>query len=249
MDVQNTHAALHADRTLPALVHGGRLRWYASPQRGVQRRLLERIGGEVALATSIVRYAPGSRFAAHGHELGEEFMVLRGVFSDEHGHYPAGTYVRSPPGSAHQPFSDPGCVIFVKLRQMLPGDQARVVLPPKAQAWLPGAGRWEEALLHACGGESVRLLRLAPGCTMPARSCPGGEEVFVLDGAVTIAPGPGQQALARWSWQRCAGEAQPGLASATGALLWIKRGHLPTARRKTPCTLSATSPCSSPSTA
>jgi len=249
MGTPTAPAALHADRRVPVPAVRGRLRWHASPQPGVQRRLLERIGGEVALATSIVRYAPGSRFSAHGHDLGEEFMVLRGVFSDEHGHYPAGTYVRNPPGSAHRPFSEPGCVIFVKLRQMLPGDQDRAVLPPGSQAWRPGAGRWEEALLHARGGESVGLARLAPGCTMPARSCPGGEEVFVLDGAVALAPGPHQRALARWSWSRRAGEAQPALASAMGALLWIKRGHLPTLLGKTRCILSATSPCSSPSPA
>ena len=46
-------------------------------QAGVQRRLLERNGGEVAIASSIVRYLPGSRFCAHSHELGEEYMVLK----------------------------------------------------------------------------------------------------------------------------------------------------------------------------
>ena len=109
---------LHADRSLPALVHGDSVLWRESPQTGVDRRLLERAGGEVARASSIVRYAPGSSFAAHSHELGEEFLVLEGVFSDEHGDYPSGTYVRNPPGSRHSQFSKMGCIIFVKLRQM-----------------------------------------------------------------------------------------------------------------------------------
>src|SRR5258708_8585536 len=75
------------------------LQWIASPQAGVERGLLDRIGGEVARATSLVRYAPDSTFPAHVHELGEEFLVLSGIFSDEQGDYPEGTYVRNPPRS------------------------------------------------------------------------------------------------------------------------------------------------------
>ena len=75
---------------------------------GVDRRPLDRIGEEVARATSIVRYAPGSRFSAHTHGGGEEFIVLDGVFQDEHGDYPPGTYVRNPPGTRHTPGSEPG---------------------------------------------------------------------------------------------------------------------------------------------
>jgi anti-sigma factor ChrR (cupin superfamily) len=65
--------------------------WIASPLAGVDRIMLDRVGGEVARATSIVRYAPGSHFSAHTHGGGEEFVVLDGVFSDEHGDYPAGS--------------------------------------------------------------------------------------------------------------------------------------------------------------
>ena len=104
--------------------------WVVSPGEGVERKMLERDGGEVARATSIVRYAPGSSFAEHVHERGEEFLVLEGTFQDEHGDYPAGTYVRSPPGSRHRPFSANGCTIFVKLRQFSEGDMARCVMRP-----------------------------------------------------------------------------------------------------------------------
>ena len=96
---------VHADRSQRALVQASRLPWLPSPEPGVERRILERSGGEVALASSIVRYRAGSRFHAHTHALGEEFLVLEGTFSDERGHYPVGTYVRNPPGSAHAPFS------------------------------------------------------------------------------------------------------------------------------------------------
>ena len=92
-------------------------RWVNSPESGVDRFMLDRIGDEVARATSIVRYAAGSSFARHTHAKGEEFLVLEGVFSDEHGDYPRGTYVRNPPGTGHSPFSVDGCRILVKLRQ------------------------------------------------------------------------------------------------------------------------------------
>ena len=82
--------------------------WVPSPVKGIERNMLDRLGAEFARATSVVRYAPGSSFTPHEHPLGEEFLVLSGVFSDEHGTYPEGTYVRNPPGSTHHAFSDQG---------------------------------------------------------------------------------------------------------------------------------------------
>src|SRR5689334_6703944 len=111
---------INADFSRAAVVHAARLLWVASPMVGVDRRMLDRIGEEVARATSIVRYAAGSRFSPHTHGGGEEFLVLDGVFQDEHGDYPAGSYVRNPPTSRHTPGSAPGCVLFVKLWQFDP---------------------------------------------------------------------------------------------------------------------------------
>src|SRR5262245_19081476 len=109
---------VNADFSQRVVLATGELPWIASPQLGVERRPLDRVGGEVARATSLVRYAPDSIFPAHEHALGEEYLVLDGVFSDEHGDYPVGTYVRNPPGSRHSPRTAPGCIILVKLRQM-----------------------------------------------------------------------------------------------------------------------------------
>ncbi|HEY9660942.1 MAG TPA: cupin domain-containing protein, partial [Allocoleopsis sp.] len=100
---------LHADLSQRAVVVSEDLPWIDSPMPGVQRRMLERDGEEVARATSIVRYAPGSAFSPHTHGGGEEFLVLEGVFSDEQGDYPPGTYVRNPVGSTHTPSSREGC--------------------------------------------------------------------------------------------------------------------------------------------
>src|SRR5262245_7522733 len=99
--------------------------WTASPEPQVQRKMLERDGEEVARASSIVRYAARSSFPEHVHERGEEFVVIEGTFSGEHGDYPEGSYVRNPPGSKHRPFSRQGCTIFVKLRQFDPNDSRR----------------------------------------------------------------------------------------------------------------------------
>src|SRR5215510_12612552 len=126
---------VNADFTRRVVITTDALPWIPSPQAAVERRLLDRIGGEVARATSLVRYAKASAFPAHSHALGEEFLVLDGVFSDERGDYPAGTYVRNPPGSRHTPRTAPGCIILVKLRQMPDSENRRVVIETTMAAW------------------------------------------------------------------------------------------------------------------
>ena len=123
---------LHADLRARAVLDTKALPWAPSPMEGVERRLLDRRGGEVARATSIVRYAPGRCFERHSHPGGEEILVLEGTFSDEMGDYPAGTYLRNPSGSGHAPFSDQGCTLLVKLMQMHPADQQRLVIDTAA---------------------------------------------------------------------------------------------------------------------
>ena len=208
--------ALHADTSRAALMHGAALSWQPSPSPGVDRKLLERIGGEVALATSIVRYAPESRFPPHTHGAGEEFLVLDGVFSDEYGDYPPMTYVRNPPGSVHTPRSDAGCTIFVKLRQMNASEHERIVVPGDP-------ARYGRQLLHHGSAVMVELHRLRPGDTLELDARVGGEEVFVYDGALSA---PGIE-LDCWSWWRrppCEGNCV--LTTRSGAIVWRKRGHL-----------------------
>src|SRR5260221_12667287 len=106
---------LNADFSRRAVVHAASLAWTPSPIAGVERRMLDRIGGEVARATSLVRYAPASSFPAHEHALGEEFLVLGGGFSDEYGEYGEGTYVGNPPRSRHPPGTAPACPITAKV--------------------------------------------------------------------------------------------------------------------------------------
>ena len=126
---------INADLRKRAVVYSKDLPWVDSPMAGVQRRMLERDGDEVARATTIVRYASGSSFSAHTHGGGEEFLVLDGVFSDDKGDYPAGTYVRNPVGSTHTPFSKEGSTILVKLRQMFPEDREQKVINTLTNSW------------------------------------------------------------------------------------------------------------------
>ncbi len=135
---------INADLSQRAVVRSEELPWVESPLPGVDRRMLERDGGEVARATSIVRYAPDSAFSAHTHGGGEEFLVLEGVFSDESGDFGPGMYVRNPPGSRHAPRSGPGCTIFVKLRQMDPNDQEFVRVDTHERALAAGLGSWRQ---------------------------------------------------------------------------------------------------------
>ena len=85
--------------------------------------MLNCVGDEVARATGVVRYASGSRFDRRIHTGGEEIFVLPGVFSDERGDYPAGAYLRNPPRSSHAPFSQEGCLLFVKMWQYAQDDR------------------------------------------------------------------------------------------------------------------------------
>ncbi|MGF7212658.1 anti-sigma factor ChrR (cupin superfamily) [Skermanella aerolata] len=118
---------INDDLSKPVIIHAAKLDWVPSPSAGVDRCMLFRIGGEVARATTIVRYTPGSAFPRHTHTGGEEILVLDGTFQDEHGDYPAGSYFRNPPGTSHVPAAKDGCTIFVRLWQYREGDQTQIV--------------------------------------------------------------------------------------------------------------------------
>jgi anti-sigma factor ChrR (cupin superfamily) len=214
---------LHADPGRRAVVDSGALPWHPSPLAGVERRLLERDGGEVARATSIVRYAPGSRFSPHQHGGGEEFLVLEGVFCDEHGAYGPGSYVRNPVGSAHAPFSEGGCTILVKLRQMDPADQTRVVIDTGRSSFVPGLVPGLTVLpLHGFGTEQVALVRWESGTRFPLHAHPGGEEIFVLEGTFEDEQGT----YPAGTWLRNPAGSRHAPFSSRGCLIWVKTGHL-----------------------
>lgn len=215
---------LNADFSQRALIRPADSPWVASPMPGVERRMLDRIGEEVARATSIVRYAAGSRFNEHHHPGGEEFLVLDGVFSDERGDYPAGTYVRNPIGSHHAPFSREGCTIFVKLMQFDEADDQPVVIDSTQAQWRPGLVPGLQVLpLHQHGTEHVALVRWTPGTYFNAHRHWGGEEILVLEGTFQDEFGD----YPAGSWLRSPHLSQHTPFSEAGCLIWVKTGHLP----------------------
>jgi anti-sigma factor ChrR (cupin superfamily) len=216
---------INADFAQRVVIATDTMPWVPSPQAGVERRMLDRVGGEVARATSLVRYAPASSFPAHEHTLGEEFLVLGGVFSDEYGDYGEGTYVRNPPRSRHTPRTTPGCTILVKLRQMPPTEAQRVVIDTKNTAWRQGDRSGLMQLpLHAASdaGESVVIERLAAGAQPAEMDCPGGEEIFILSGDLRDEHG----SYRAGTWIRNPAGFRRRLGSNNGATYWAKRGHL-----------------------
>ena len=212
---------LNSDFSKRVLVHSADEPWKASPSPGVERRMLDRIGGEVARATTIVRFAPGHSFSPHTHGGGEEFVVLDGVFQDEDGDYPVGTYVRNPPTTRHTPGSEQGCTIFVKLWQFDPEDrnQFRMDMAEGLVADAAGVARTE---LHRDARETVSHCALDPGVAL-VEETPGGIELLVLSGSLT----EGGDMLGEGSWLRLPdGQGLAASAGEAGARIWIKTGHL-----------------------
>jgi anti-sigma factor ChrR (cupin superfamily) len=215
---------LNADFAKRAAVHTAALEWKPSPMPGVERRMLDRIGGEVARATSIVRYAPGSHFSPHVHGGGEEFLVLEGVFRDEHGEFSAGCYVRNPPQSRHTPGSGPGCILFVKLWQFDVADRTHVRIDTNKMALLDVKGRDGVKVmpLFRDSREDVRLEQWAPGAAIEIDPN-GGLELLVLEGGFS----EGGETFDPQSWLRVPiGAHFSARAGTNGCRVWIKEGHL-----------------------
>lgn len=215
---------INADFSERAVIRPGDIDWVASPMPGVERRMLDRIGEEKARATSFVRYAPNSFFSEHEHGGGEEFFVLEGVFSDEHGDYPAGTYVRNPIGSRHTPKSEGGCAIFVKLHQFAADDKVQKVVDTTKAQLLPGQVDGLTVLpLHTHGSENVALVRWEPGTRFNRHRHWGGEEILVLEGVFQDENG----AYPKGTWLRSPHLSQHTPYSDEGCLIYVKTGHLP----------------------
>jgi anti-sigma factor ChrR (cupin superfamily) len=217
--------SLRDDFSALEIVHTGAMGWTASPSPGVWRKRLDRAGPEEAgRVTSVVRYDPGSRFHSHPHPDGEEILVLDGVFSDDSGDYPAGSYLLNPEGFSHAPRSADGCSLFVKLRQY-PGSREHVALSVDQMQWQAHEAEGIECIpLYARPphAETMHLLRVAAGVTAPRVTFAAGEEIFVLDGAFEDEHGGYRQG----SWIRYPPGSSHQLRTASGCRLYVKKNHL-----------------------
>lgn len=214
---------LHMDFHQRVVINTATQRWLPSPMPGVWRKPLAREEAERGHATSIVRYEAGASFSPHDHPLGEEILVLEGVFSDATGDYRAGTYFRNPPGFRHAPFSNEGCVILVKLHQFQPTDTERVVIDSRDSVFQPGTGNLEVLPLHRHGTEQVALVRWPAGEHFQLHSHFGGEEIYVISGELRDEHGRYPQG----TWMRSPHLSRHCPYAREATLLWVKTGHLP----------------------
>lgn len=214
---------LNMDFTQRVVMETARQDWIGSPSSKVWRKPLEREAAEHGHTTSIVRFEAGSSFPRHEHPLGEEILVLDGVFSDEHGDYGPGTYIRNPPGSGHSPFSREGCELFVKLDQFDPEDTRPVRIDTRSADWLPGQGDLEVMPLHDFRGEHVALVKWPAGERFQAHTHFGGEEILVLSGEFKDE----FSSYPSGCWLRSPHMSKHHPFVDKPTVIWVKVGHLP----------------------
>ncbi len=221
--------SLNADFSRPATMDTAKMEWQASPSPTVWRKRLDLVDGEFSRVTSVVRYDADSAFHEHGHPQGEEILVLDGVFSDEHGDYPAGTFLLNPPGFRHAPFSKDGCIIFVKLCQFPGDDREHVVVDTPHAEWQATAPGVEVLPLYRDDDypEDITMLRLAAGTPLPAgyvdaSAAAKGFEIFVVSGELK----EGEDRYGAGAWLREPRGVDRSFVAAADTTLYLKRNHL-----------------------
>lgn len=205
------------------VVETSKAEWLASTHGGVFRIPLESAATESGLATSLVRYEAGSSLQSDPNLMGQEIFVIDGVFSDETGDYPAGTYLRNSPGSSHSPFSKDGCILFVKLNQFNPHDYSRIIINTNdPQGWRPGQGGLKVFPLHSFHAEGTALVWWPAGEKFLPHRHYGGEEIFVLSGV--FQDEHGQYPKGTWLRSPHLSVHHPFVSEET--LILVKTGHL-----------------------
>lgn len=219
--------SINGDLSVRATADTASMEWTPSPSGTVWRKRVHLVGApESGQVTSLVRYQPESSFPAHDHPEGEEILVLDGVFSDEHGDWPAGTYLLNPEGFRHAPYSKDGCLLFVKLRQFPGRDRQHVAIDTAELGWQPGAvpGIELKSLYEQAGySDTMRLERWQPGTDPGVVSYRHGVELFVLEGSFSDDDGD----YAEGAWLRLPVGASHYPRSAPGCTLYVKRSGLP----------------------
>ncbi|MCK7460155.1 cupin domain-containing protein [Idiomarina aminovorans] len=213
---------LNLDFSKRVIIETTQQEWIDSPASGVRRKLLEREEAERGRATSIVEYKPGASFTTHEHPWGEEILVLEGIFSDENGDYPAGTYIRNPPGSSHAPFSKKGCKLMVKLHQFQLDDTSQVRVNTNETEWLPGQGGLQVMPLHSHGTEHIALVKWPAKEVFKPHRHMGGEEILVLSGE--FCDEYGRYPEGTWLRNPHMSTHHPFVDEET--IIWVKTGHL-----------------------
>jgi len=214
---------LNLDFNERVVLRSEELAWQPSSHPGVWRKPLARKDAERGHATSIVRFDPGATFSMHGHPLGEEILVLEGVFSDETGDYGKGSYFRNPEGFSHAPYSIEGCILLVKLHQFKPGDNQHININTNRGQWLQGQGNLSVMPLHSFAGESTALVHWPEAEKFSPHVHVGGEEIFVIHGE--FIDEHGRYPAGTWIRSPHMSRHNPFVEKDT--LILVKVGHLP----------------------
>ncbi|MDC0598428.1 cupin domain-containing protein [Gammaproteobacteria bacterium] len=217
---------LNMDFSKMVVINTSKMDWLPSPAAGVWRKPLAREEVESGHATSIVKYEAGASFNAHNHPLGEEIFVLEGIFSDETGDYPAGSYIRNPKGFIHAPFSKEGCTLLVKLHQFQTDDLTQVRINTKESEWLAeGNGGIKVLPLHQHNSEQVLLVDWSANEDYARHKHNKGEEVYIISGELKDEFG----SYPAGSWIRLPHDSEHSPYVEEDTLFWVKVGHLPEA--------------------
>ena len=220
-----SEAHINADYSKTVVMHTSAMDWQESPNPGVWRKRLDLTdppeGGRV---TSIVRYDPLSQFHSHPHPDGEEILVLDGVFSDENGNFPAGSFILNPDGFEHAPYSNEGCILFVKLRQYLGMGRRHVTVNMLRESWqnmrngisyLPLYDEKEHP-------ERIAMMRLDIDSHLKISVGSGGAEMFLLSGAFE----DGTKRYSTGDWLRWPTDVDRTFTATDTVTVYLKTGHL-----------------------
>ncbi len=217
--------AINGDMSVRVVMRGREMAWNPSPSSTVWRKRLHLVGpAESGQVTSLVRYEPHSQFPSHAHPDGEEILVLSGVFSDEHGDWPAGSYLLNPEGFRHAPFSRDGCLLFVKLRQYAGLDRSHVALDTHGIPWKSVSPGRELKSLYSQPGylDATRLERWSARSAVGELSYPEGAELLVLEGSFRDALGQ----YDAHTWMRLPRHFTHRPVTQGGCELYVKEGGL-----------------------
>lgn len=210
------------DFTEQVIIETTGMDWEPSPMAGVKRKRMAFAEIERGHATSIVEFEAGSSFREHDHPLGEEILVLEGIFSDHEGDFTAGSYIRNPEGFSHAPFSKEGCTILVKLHQFQKEDTAQVRIHTKNTPFLPGQGNLEVLPLHDFEGQHTALVKWPAGEIFIPHHHWGGEEIYVISGE--FIDEHGRYPAGSWIRSPHMSSHHPYVEEET--LIFVKTGHL-----------------------
>ena len=217
---------INADYSKSVVMRTTAMDWQESPSSNVWRKRLDHSGPmEQGRVTSIVRYDPSSKFPPHPHPDGEEILVLDGVFSDHNGDFPAGTFMLNPEGFEHAPYSETGCILFVKLRQYPGDDRQQIAINLLNSPW-QDAGNGQSTLTlydERHYPERIAMMRLDPESQLKIEHGSRGAELFILSGALKDSNGR----YSTGDWLRWPTQEDRVFTAMDTVTVYLKTGHLP----------------------